>query len=406
MKTKILYVLTRPPLPAVDGTRERIIQEINFLSNDFEIDLLIITNEKVPDDIIEKLKQKGANFVHIFKLRACLSYLNSFFAFFTNKPLQSQYFYSSKAYKWLSKNESNYQTIFFHTLRFGQYIKNLKKDKVNLSSRLLIGFNDAISLNYKDASKKAKGLWRIIYKIESKRIKEYELELLEIADSFSIVSSRDRDYILKNWQEIHHNLPSPEIKVIRSSLDDKLISNNYNPENDNLVFIGNLRYPPNRQGLEFFCKNFWPEIIKKIKGIKLIIIGRDGDKFFQHYPRVEALGFVDDPYKIMTEQAMFISPADFGAGVPSKTLLAMALGLPVISTHNNAMGIDGIIDNTNICLIDYTKPEESINKIVNAIKDKSYRTNVGREGKKLILEYYLQSKNYNLLKSFINGVNP
>lgn len=403
MKTKILYVLTRAPFPMVDGTRERIMGELDLLSHDFDIDLLIITSENITNNTVEKLKQIGVNEVIIFNIHSYHAYLNSFLTLFTNKPLQSSYFYNAKAYKWLENNEKNYKTIYFHTLRFGRYIDKLKKNRIKSTCRLLLGFNDAISLNYKDAGIKAKGLWKVIYKIESNRIKNYELKLLTIVDSASIINKRDRDYILHNW---HKNLPKltkPKIHVIRHSICDDLLSYNYHPENNNLVFIGNLKYPPNRQGLDFFCSQLWPGIIKEIKNIKLIVIGRDGEKFSSEYPNVEALGFVDDPYQIMIKQAAFISPADFGAGVPSKTLLAMSLGLPVISTYNNAAGIEEIANDVNICLIDYKNPEESISKIINAIKNEKYRLKIGREGKKIIINNYLQSNNYNILKSFINN---
>lgn len=403
MKTKILYVLTRPPFPASDGTRERILGELQALNQDFNIDLLIISDEDVKISTIEKLNQIGITDITVFKLKKINRYRRSLFSLFSKYPLQSAYFYNPKAYRWLEKHAANYAVVHFHTLRFGFYIESLKNKKICPNTRLLLCFNDAISLNYHNAGQKAKGLWQIIYKIETDRIKKYEIKLLTIADGFSIVSARDRDYILNNWQNIYPKLKIPTINIIRHGINDALFAYNYRPQNNNLVFIGNLMYPPNCQGLSFFCRKIWPEILKQKPSSKLIIIGRGGEKIFDRYPGIEALGFIENPYLLMTRQAMFISPADFGAGVPTKSLLAMALGLPVISTANNAAGIEEVTDGKNICLIDYQKSQLAAGKIIAALNDEVYRKKIGTGGKELVNKKYKQSNNYFFLKTFITN---
>ncbi len=403
MKTRILFVLTRPPYPASDGTRERILGELKALSADFEVDLLIVSDETLKTSAIEALNKIGINQIKNFRLKAFSRYRRSLFSLLSKQPLQSAYFYCPEAYSWLKTQAINYSAIHFHTLRFGSYLESLKEDKICPNTRLLLCFNDAISLNYRDASQKAKGLWRIIYKIETDRIKKYEVKLLSVAVGFSIVSARDRDYILQNWQANNTSLTKPNITVIRHGIDDSLFTYNYLPQNNNLVFIGNLMYPPNRQGLDFFCQEIWPEILKQKNDTKLIIIGRGSQEMFSHYPQVEALGFVDNPYPLMTQQGLFISPADFGAGVPTKSLLAMALGLPVVSTHNNAAGIEGVEDGLNICLIDYQQKSAAATKIVKLLENETERQKIGRAGKDLATANYRQSLNYPLLKKFISG---
>ena len=401
IKQKILIVLTRSPYPANDGTKERILGEIKALSNDFQVSLLIVSAEKVTKEQEDYLKKVITGDIFIFKLSKISCYINSFFALFTEYPIQSLYFYKKNISTWLQKNKNDYEVMHFHTIRFGEYIVDLKKGKIN--ARLLMCFNDAISLNYKDAKEKAKGLWRLIYSIETNRIKKYELKMLNTADGFSIVSQRDRDYLQNNWKEKYPNKEIPEIQVIRNGIDDYLFDYNYNPQTNNLVFIGNLFYPPNRQGLAFFIHNIWPNIILKKPETKLLIIGRGGKEFFEQTQNIEILGFVDDPYELMTKQALFISPADFGAGVPTKSLLAMALGLPVISTTTNAKGIEGIIENENIYLIEYDRCNEASDKIIQTLEDKEFRIKVGKLGKELISNNYRQSTIYPKLKSFIKN---
>lgn len=79
----------------------------------------------------------------------------------------------------------------------------------------------------------------------------------------------------------------------------------------------------------------------------------------------------------------------------------MALGLPVISTINNAVGIEGSKDNENIYLIDYNLCKEAVIKIVSAIENINERKRIGISAKHLVKENYLQSTTYPKLKSFI-----
>ncbi len=401
MKPKLLYVLTRPPYPAIDGTRERILGEIKALNADFEISLLIVTYENTSVESENYLKSIVSGEIFILKLRIINCYIRSFISLFSGNPMQAGYFYCKEAKQWLKKNCAQYQTIYFHTIRLGHYIKYLKNHNYCPNSRLLLSFNDSISLNYKSAKKKAEGLWRLIYTIEENRVKNYELEMLDMADGCSIITEHDKKYIEDNWKELNKNKRMSEIQIIPCDIDDTFFNYDYNPQNNNLVFIGNLFYPPNRQGLEFFCKNILPSIISRKPEIQLLIIGLGGKEFFSNIPNTKIFGFVDNPYPLMAQQALFVSPADFGAGVSSKSLLAMALGLPIISTVDSARGIACAKDGKNICLIDYANREDAVKKIIYLLENQEERKKIGQAGKMLALQNYRQSINYPKLKSFI-----
>ncbi|MCX6747901.1 MAG: glycosyltransferase family 4 protein [Candidatus Nomurabacteria bacterium] len=320
LKTKILYVVTRPPYPALDGTRERILGELKKLNEDFDVSLLIVTDEKVAEKTVQHLQSILTGEVVVFNLLKIKCYLRSFVGLFSSLPLQCSYFYSQKVKKWLQMNEYKYKVIHFHTIRLGEYIKDLKKNRISSkASRLLLCFHT------------------------------------------------------------------------------------YNPETQNLVFLGNLLYPPNLQGMELFCKNIFPLIFKNKTETKLFIIGRGGKEHFSGLRNVEPLGFVDNPYDFISKQALFINPATFGAGVPSKVLLAMAIGIPVVSTNNNISGIEDIQDKENVCLIDHNTPEKSAEKILALLSDEKNRKQIGNAGKVLALNNHKLSRNYAKLKNFIQN---
>ncbi len=390
---KILYVLNKCPYPLFDGTRERIFGEIKFLSQEYMLDVLITSTEKVTEDQLKHLKEITSGKVYLFKISIINAFINSLFGLFSKKPIQVSYFWYSKAKHWLATNANKYQSIYFHTIRNGKYIDMLKKEHLCENTKLFLSFNDAISLNYARAKEKATGIWKLIYTLEESRVKNYEIFMLGIADGFSIVSIEDKNHILTNWQEKFPKEQKPTIQLIRNGIKDEYLKFTYTGENKNLVFFGNLLYPPNRQGLESFMRDIWPRILEKKPETKIIIIGRGGE-IFKNVRNAEVMGFVEAPYETMCKQSALINPINFGAGVPTKVLLGMAIGIPVISYNAGIAGIENIENNKNIILIEPNDITGSVEIICNILNNSNTRNEVSRNGRDLIIEKYLASKNY------------
>lgn len=388
MKKKILYILTRSPDPATDGTRERILGELKSLSQDFEVSVLLITEEKINQEQQKNLEGHISGEVFVYQLSKIGCYVRSLMGLFSHYPVQTNYYYSKGAQKWIEHHGKEYAVLHFHTIRLGKYIQYLKKNNVLPHVRILLCFNDSIALGYSEAVKTAKGLWKLIYSVELPRIKKYEVDILNFTHESSVVSERDKEYILHTWKEKNPESTPPSILVLKHSIDDDYFDYTYNPKTSNLVCMGNMFYPPNHQGMNVFCEKILPLLREKDPTIKLLIIGKGGKEFFSHTEGVETFGFLENPYDMICDQALFINPALFGAGVPTKALVAMALGLPVVSTKSNAMGIRDLIEGENISLIDYQKIDEAVNKILELINDENTRKRIGASGREFV------SKNY------------
>ncbi|KOP22769.1 hypothetical protein AMR41_30340 [Hapalosiphon sp. MRB220] len=108
-----------------------------------------------------------------------------------------------------------------------------------------------------------------------------------------------------------------------------------------LTFIGPEQHFPNKDAVEWFIEEVAVEIYSKY-GLKLYVIGQWSletiEKYKNHPSGVTFLGFVEDVYEVCKD-SISIAPVRIGGGLRTKIMLAMAQGIPVISTKFALEGI-------------------------------------------------------------------
>ena len=321
-KKKILICLTKFPWPLIDGTRKRIFNNVILgLKDNYDLNFLIVTYEKI-DKENEFLKENKGNIV-LFNFPILKFYLNAFLSLFSFEPLQVNFFYFKEVQKWLDKNKENYDLIYIHTIRLSKYFIKYNED---IRKKVFLDFNDAISMNYKEGRNFSSLFWKIVYFVEWKRLLKWERECLKYFFNFSVVSQID-----KNWIIDDINLNKKNFYVISYGIDEKIFNYNWKPQGKDLVYLANLYYPPNLDGILFFIKNIWPYILEKYPGLKLKIIGGGKELLKVAFKNIEFLGFIENPYELISNSLIFINPVRYGAGVQTKLLEALAIGIPTIS---------------------------------------------------------------------------
>lgn len=376
-KKRVLIFLTRIPYPPVDGTRSKILNNVvKGLAGDFDLEFLIVTDEVPTEPQIRFLEQNfGRVFVFMFKrwrfaFRA-LRYL------FSSFPLQVGYFFNKRADAWFRANVAKYDAVYVHEIRLGRYLERLRETE---RGRLLIDFNDAISLTYSNGKKFASAFWRVIYGLEEKRVRRYEVSLLEHFKHFSVVSEDDRRYLKGNANGSSNGI---RFECIPHGIDSQIL--NHVPHfGRNVTFMGNLGYPPNQDAVDYFCSRIWPRLKASVPDVRFIVIGKGQKSLEKKYPGVCFTGFQEDPHKLIAESSVFVAPVRFGAGVQTKLLEAMAVGVPVVTTPVGAQGIVGARDGENIFVVDEEKVDEWVRLLSSLLSDTSVARKVGDRGKCLI----------------------
>ena len=115
------------------------------------------------------------------------------------------------------------------------------------------------------------------------------------------------------------------------------------PVGRHLLFVGNLRYPPNRQGIRWFLGSVWPDLAAE--GFTLDLAGA-GTEDLPNLKGARALGFVPDIESLYRRANCAVSPVRWGTGSQLKVWEALGYGRRVVVTPEGAAAIgpqDGVL---------------------------------------------------------------
>ena len=117
-------------------------------------------------------------------------------------------------------------------------------------------------------------------------------------------------------------------------------------------FVGAFQYRPNREGVNWFVHQVWPQILRSLPQARLRLIGA-GIEIVQwpHDQNIDCLGFVKDVEPEMATWSLSIVPVFVGAGTRIKIAEAFSRKCPVVSTTMGAHGY-GAVDGREMFLAD------------------------------------------------------
>lgn len=109
-----------------------------------------------------------------------------------------------------------------------------------------------------------------------------------------------------------------------------------------LLFVGNFRHTPNREGLVWLLNEVMPLVAQQCPGIVLRVVGANPDCLNLPValpPWLDMLGEVPAVQPHLETCTLFVCPVLTGSGVRVKLLEAYAAGIPVVSTSIGAEGL-------------------------------------------------------------------
>lgn len=319
---KIFVLLPRIPYPLEKGDKLRAFNQIKQFAKHNEIILCALNDDpKVSEqDAFHALQPycQSINFIRITKPQILLGLIR---AFFKGLPLQCGYFYNRKAAKKIDALIAKHKPdmLFGQLLRVAEYIryKNLPK---------AIDYQDIFSYGMKRRADIASCVTRPIYNMEYHRLKRYEATIFENFDVKSIISEPDRDLFPHERRD--------EILIIPNGVDHDYFKPQEREKQYDLVFTGNMSYPPNVNAVEYLANEILPIVWKTMPEVKLYIAGATPDPKVKKAvsERVIVSGWLDDIREAYAQSRVFIAPMRIGTGLQNKLLEAMSMRLPAITS--------------------------------------------------------------------------
>jgi glycosyltransferase involved in cell wall biosynthesis len=114
-----------------------------------------------------------------------------------------------------------------------------------------------------------------------------------------------------------------------------------------------MDWEANIDGVDYFCREIWPEVKKNVPAARLRIVGRNPHPRVRRWASdsVEVTGTVASVTEHYREAAVNIVPLRIGGGTRLKIYEAMAMGKATVSTSIGAEGLD-VEDGRDILLAD------------------------------------------------------
>jgi len=319
---RIFVLLSRIPYPLEKGDKLRAFHQIKMLSQKHEIILCALNPVQQTD------KQKAFDHlqpycrsVNFIDLPPVTRFTNTIKALFSEFPLQTGYFFSKKAEKKIHAiiKEHHPDLLFAQLSRTARYLIPYQQKK-------MLDYQDAFSVGLTRMAEKAAWPLKPLLRLEHKRMRSFENYLFDRFDIKMIISEQDRALI-----------PHPEkekIMVIRNGVDMQYFSPVSLPKKQEIVFTGNMNYPPNIDAARFLAKEIMPRVWEKMPEVRLLLAGANPHMQVKKLrnKNIKVSGWMDDIRKAYASSEIFIAPLRMGTGLQNKLLEAMAMKIPCITT--------------------------------------------------------------------------
>ena len=167
---------------------------------------------------------------------------------------------------------------------------------------------------------------RPIYNMEYRRLCRYEAAIFEDFDVKTIISEPDRELFPHERRD--------EILVIPNGVDHDYFKPQEQEKKYDLVFTGNMSYPPNVNAVEYLAEEILPIVWKTLPEVKMYIAGATPDPKVKKVAsdNIVVSGWLDDIRDAYAKSRVFIAPMRIGTGLQNKLLEAMSMRLPAITS--------------------------------------------------------------------------
>ena len=320
---KLLVLLSRFPYPLDKGDKLRAFHQLRHLARHHEICLLALTDEDVPPADHAVVAPLCAGGLHVHRLRRPGIARGVSRALAKGLPLQVGYFADPAAQRALDALLLSFQPdhIYCQLIRMAEYLR-----PHHVRWPCTLDYMDVFSAGVARRAARAARWQRPVLALEAARLRRYEALVFSWFRHRTIISDPDRQLIDHPRRQ--------QIRVVPNGLDAAYFRPVEAPKEYDVLFCGNMAYPPNVEAAVFLATEIMPLVRRQHSQARLLLAGTTPA------PRVLALasaavtvsGWLPDIRAAYAGARVFVAPMRSGTGLQNKLLEAMAMRLPCVTT--------------------------------------------------------------------------
>jgi glycosyltransferase involved in cell wall biosynthesis len=174
------------------------------------------------------------------------------------------------------------------------------------------------------------------------------------------------------------------------------------PSPNTIIFVGQMSFEPNVQGLRWFLDKVWPQLTQLVPDVRLLVVGRQADAAtlpFAGRPGVELVGEVEETASWFSTAVLSVAPLRYGLGTRIKIIESLACGRPVVATSIGAEGLDDLDERCGLFRAD--APRAMAGCIASLLENPARAHTLGAEGRAVVESRYTWDKTTSELASHI-----
>ncbi len=378
---RILYLTHRLPYPPDRGDRIRSYHTLKWLAAHHDVYLACFADEAPKPDSIHFLTSVCTEF-YIERLSA-KRWLSAAWSLARGRSITEGAFRSRRIRRQLRQwtVEAPFDAVIAFCSSMGQYLDTVD----GRCGRRIVDLVDVDSEKWAQYSLVHTGLRRLVYRLESTRVRRLERQLASQADAVLCVSEQEAAL----FRSI---CPDGHVVALRNGVDTEYFRPSITGETDEhahrCVFVGVLDYQANVDGLDWFCREVWPQVRVKVPDAAFHIVGKNPTAAVRRLGEIDGVmlvGPVPDVRPHLESAAVAIAPLRVARGIQNKVLEAMAMGKPVVATPEAREGLD--VENGTHALL-AASSQQFCDSIVTLLNSHTLRRTIGAAARARTVEHY------------------
>lgn len=410
---RILMILPIYPIPTDSGSKRRMLAFVQGLSKCHQVVVASLGDIECTD-LFEDNEQSWKNHIVPHKYRKYYPIMRSFLSTKTYREIK---LYNDKFKELISRLLDNnyFDVIWVNFLNMVVYLEEYlyKWSKAPHSRPLLLLDQHNVDEHYwksflidsKNLLYKIFCCWEVI---KNKKLQNFYFPYFDIILS---VSELDKEITEQ------YNALSGEVFLAPNGVDIKYfkpISEPKKASNPTIVFGGSLDVVMNQDAVQWFIKEVLPIVKKHIYNVKFLVAGRNPTglilkKLKKTNPAdIMIIANPLDIRDVYSQADVFVVPLRLGGGTKLKTLEAMAMALPVVSTSVGAQGLN-VISGEHLYIAD--KPDTFASGILEFLWDRDKAKKIGSNARKFVENHFswetiIRNVENKLISKLIKRYNP